>query len=101
MLPMFLLLRVFAYAGEHAYTEISSDADTLLLLASLMLLFIHRSNVPVVANIYAATGIHDVAGIITVAKRCICSFAPYSLFYGWRPTVAGVPHVACVIAIAC
>ncbi len=43
--------------------------------------------------------IYDVAGIITVAKRCLCSLPP-SLFYGWRPTVAGVPNVACVPAVA-
>ncbi len=60
-----------------------------------MLLFTHRSNVPVVANIYAATGVHDVAGI----KRCLfCCLL--SVFYGWRPTVVGVPNVACVPAVA-
>jgi hypothetical protein len=51
------------------------------------------------ANIYAATGIHDVAGIITVAKRCLYC-CPLSLFYRSRPTVAGVPNVACVPAVA-
>jgi hypothetical protein len=50
---MFLLLRVFAYAGEHAYTEISSDADILLLLASLLLLAAGVHVVPIVASIVA------------------------------------------------
>ncbi len=69
-------VRVFAYAGEHAYTEISSDADILPgvpvivgipnvagvhdvpVVSANVAVYLPLYNVLVVANIYAATGIH-------------------------------------------